>query len=158
MLLFMYEQFGNPSSPYSFGRDAKAGLELARNQVAASIGAKAEEITFTYGGTESSNIAIKGVVEAVRLAAAQGGGAAELPHVVTSSIEHPCVVKPLEWLVDRGMATTTVVPVDGEGRVDASTVAAAITASTCLVTIMQANNEVGFLRRGSALASGREAR
>ena len=146
MIPFMYEHFGNPSSPYSFGIAAKQGLELARKRVAAAVGASSDEITFTYGGTESSNIAIKGAVEAAALGKRGNGTEVATPHVITTSIEHPCVAKPLKWLAERGLATVTTINVNREGLVDPKAIAEAVTPETCLVTVMHANNEVGTVQ------------
>jgi cysteine desulfurase len=129
--------WGNPSSGHEYGRAAGAAISTARQQVANLLGADPSEIVFTGGGSEASNLAIKGVSPTP----------SEL-HVITSSIEHPATAKPVEWLRKQG-ATVTVLPVDGTGRVDPDAVRAALRASTAavrLVTIMHSNNEVGTLQ------------
>jgi len=126
--------FGNPSSSHRYGREARAAVEGAREQVARSLGAAPEEVLFTSGGTESNNLAIRGVV------AARGGG-----HVITSEVEHPAVLEVVRALEARGEIRLTLVGVDGAGRVDPDEVGRALSADTVLVTIMLANNEVGTL-------------
>ena len=130
------DHWGNPSSGHIHGRQAKAAMVQARAEVAALIGASPDEITFTSGGTESSNLAIHG-------AAALGEGA-----LVTSAVEHPATARPLARLAASGREVV-VLPVDGEGRVDAD---APLPARVALLTVMHANNEVGTLQPIAALA------
>jgi cysteine desulfurase len=144
---FLTGCFGNPSSLHRLGREARAALEGARSQVASCLGAKAEEIVFTSGGSESNNLAIRGVVEAA------GGG-----HVVTSSIEHPAVLEVVRALEREGRVRLTLVGVDRFGRVDAAEVEAALSADTVLVTLMLANNEVGTIQPVSEVARHCRAR
>lgn len=128
--------YGNASSVHAFGREARALLEESRDRIARFLGARSDEIFFTSGGTESNNSAIWGVAE---IAATQGKN-----HVVISAVEHHAVLHPAEALRSKGFAVD-VVPVDGFGLVDPSDVRKALTAKTCLVSIMHANNEVGTI-------------
>jgi len=133
---FLTGVFGNPSSEHSFGAEAKRALEEARRQVANLVGAKAEEIVFTSGGTEANNLAIKGLVDLAT---------PDQDHIICSAIEHPAVSEVVRHL-ERSGAKTTILPVDASGRVDPDDVAAAITERTLLVSIMLANNEVGTVQ------------
>lgn len=130
------ELWGNPSSGHEYGRAANAAVSTARAQVAALLGAEVGEIVFTGGGSEASNLAIKGVAT----------NPAEL-HVITSAIEHPATAKPVEWLKKHG-SKVTVLPVDGTGQVDPDAVRAALrsTSRFALVSLMHSNNEVGTLQ------------
>jgi cysteine desulfurase len=136
MLPYLTEHFGNASSLHGVGRQARQGLDEARERVAAILGAKQPEIVFTSGGTESDNLAIKGVAWA---ASARGR------HIVTSSIEHKAVMHTCA-LLERSGFEVTYLPVDRYGRVDPAEVEAAIGEHTTLVSIMHANNEVGTLQ------------
>ena len=129
-------QYGNPSSIHWAGRPAHAAVDAARRQVAALLGAAAEEIVFTSGGSEANNLAIKGAFFAAR-------GRAN--HIITSQIEHPATLEPCRFL-ERFGAAVTHLPVDSTGRVDPDDVRKAITGRTVLVTIMHANNEVGTIQ------------
>ncbi len=129
--------WGNPNSGHEYGQAANAAISTARQQVAKLLGAEPSEMVFTGGGSEASNLAIKGVTS----------NPAEL-HVITSSVEHPATAKPVEWLKKRG-ATVTILPVDGTGRVDPDAVRNALRASSAavrLVSLMHSNNEVGTLQ------------
>ncbi len=128
--------FGNPSSIHSFGREARAALDGAHDAVARCLGARAEEIFFTSGGTESDNTVLKGV-------AAHFAGRGN--HIVTSAIEHHAVLDTCEHLEGRGVQVTTV-PVDGCGLIDPEEVRRAIAERTVLVSIMFANNEIGTIQ------------
>lgn len=135
MAPFLEELFGNPSSVHSVGQGARAALDRARADVAAALGAEAEEILFTSGGTEADNLALVGSF----LAAGP-----ERDHVVTAATEHHAVLDTGSFLRELG-ATVTVLPVDGCGVVDPEAVAAALTPRTALVSVMAANNEIGTL-------------
>jgi cysteine desulfurase len=135
MLPYLNEHFGNPSSGHWFGRQAKGAVESARARVASLIGASADEIVFTSGGTESNNLAIRGAASGI-----QGRR-----HVVTSVIEHPAVEKPCSFLEMNGWRVSRV-RVDGEGLVNYDKAAELIGSDTALVTIMHANNETGALQ------------
>ena len=134
---YFFEQFGNPSSIYSTGREAKRKLEECREAIAKHLGAKeASEIIFTGGGSEADNLAIKGMA----WARAKRGN-----HIITSSIEHHAVMDACKFLQDHGFEITFL-PVDGDGLVDPEDVRKAIRPETILITIMHANNEVGTIQ------------
>jgi cysteine desulfurase len=128
--------YGNPSSGHWASVPAKARLEEARGEVAALLGCAAEEIVFTSGGSEASNLAIKGVFFAAR----ERGS-----HIITTRVEHPATLEACRFLERLG-ASITYVPVDRTGMVNPESVRAAITPRTILVTIMHANNEVGTIQ------------
>lgn len=137
MLPFLAEHFGNPSSNHALGRAAHEAVEDARGHVASLLGADADEIVFTSGGSESNNLALKGIMARF----APGGSG----HLVISAIEHPSVVAPAQHLERLGY-DVTVVTVSGQGLVQANAVRAAIRSDTVLVSIMHANNEIGTLQ------------
>lgn len=137
MLPWLKEHYGNPSSIYSIGREARVAVELARQKVAAGIGADPTEIYFTGCGTESDNWAIKSVAEAMR---AKGK-----THIITTNFEHHAVLHTCQRLEREGN-TVTYLPVSPDGYVTAEQVKAAITPQTALVTIMYANNEIGTIQ------------
>jgi cysteine desulfurase len=128
--------FGNPSSVYAAGREAKRGMEVAREQVASAIGALPNEIIFTGGGTEADNLAIKGAAFKLR---SRGN------HIVTTAVEHHAVLHSAEWLERNGFRVTFL-PVDGDGVVDLEALRSALGPDTILVSIMLANNEVGTIQ------------
>lgn len=134
------ETFGNPSSEHAFGGPARAALHLAREQVAALIGARPQEMIFTASGSEADALAIRGAVLA---AMAAGRDAA---HVITQVTEHPAVLAACRALHDLHGVDITYLPVDGHGLLDPADVEAAITPETVLVTVMHANNETGTLQ------------
>jgi cysteine desulfurase len=145
------DAWGNASSVHHFGQQAKAVLDQARGQVADLIGADAGEITFTAGGTESDNAAIRGAAEALEPTGRR--------HLVTTAIEHEAVLQTMKALGRRGWKVT-LVPVDASGIVSPDAVAAAVTDQTALVTVMHANNEIGTvqpLREITDIAHGRGA-
>ncbi|MQY55014.1 MAG: cysteine desulfurase NifS [Dehalococcoidia bacterium] len=135
MLPYLSDVFGNPSSIHSFGQEAKAAVEEARDKVAALIGARGEEIVFTGGGTEADNFAIKGIAYAN-----EGKG----NHIITTSIEHHAVMETCKFLQVRGFEVTYL-PVDSYGLVDPQDVKKAIADKTILISVMHANNEVGTI-------------
>src|SRR6266540_620385 len=137
MLPSLRTQFGNPSSTHAYGKAAHDAVEVARGQVAALIGAEADEIVFTGGGSEASNHAIKGACFA------SGTRPADV-HIITTAVEHPATAKPVEWLRTLG-AAVTVLPVDRFGLIDPDDVKRAVTPRTRLVSVMHSNNEVGTL-------------
>jgi cysteine desulfurase len=136
MLPYLTEHHGNPSSIHASGRRARQGLDEAREEIAALIGAKPREIVFTASGTEADNLAVKGVAWA---ASARGR------HIVTSTVEHKAIINTTAILERQGFRVTAA-GVDRTGRVDPAAVADAITDATTLVTIQSANNEVGTLQ------------
>ena len=135
MLPYLTEEFGNASSIHAFGQNAREAVEQARSSVAALVGARAAEIMFTSGGTESNNHAILGAV-----AAAPG----KAKHVITSAIEHVAVLDTCKALAKSGI-DLTVLPVDRDGLVSPEDVRSAIRPETVLITLMLANNETGTI-------------
>ena len=135
MLPYFSEEFGNASSIHSFGQAARGAVERARESVAALLGGRAAEVTFTSGGTESNNQSIFGVV-----AASTGAN----KHVITSAIEHSAVLDPCRALEKLGV-NVTVLPVDREGLVNPEDVRRVIRPETVLITLMLANNELGTI-------------
>jgi len=127
---------GNPSSVHAFGREARKTVDRVRETVARFIGAKPDEITFTSGGTESDNTAVKGIAYAAR---SRGH------HIITSSIEHRAVLSPAGFLERQGFSVTRL-PVDSTGMVDPDDVLKAITPGTILISVMHANNEIGTVQ------------
>ncbi len=130
--------FGNASSLHTAGKTAADALNAARQEVADILNCDAAEVIFTSGGTESDNLAIKGVLEAVK---ARGGGS----HFVTSAAEHHAVLDVAKDLHERGIADVTFVPVDEYGQVSVQAVLDAIRPDTVLVSLIYANNEVGTI-------------
>jgi cysteine desulfurase len=130
------DAYGNPSSTHWAGEPARVAVERARRQVADLLGCKPQEVIFTSGGSESNNMAIKGIAE---------GHDPEQVHIITSQVEHPAVTEPCLYLERRG-ATITWLPADRFGQVKPADVEAAIRPQTTLVTIMHANNEVGTIQ------------
>ena len=138
MLPFYKEVYGNPSSLYELGQQAKAPLEQARADVAACLGAKPNEIYFTSCGSESDNWAIKGAARAQRRKHGK-------THIITSAFEHHAVLHTCQALEKDGF-TVTYLPVHEDGLVRPEELSAAITDDTALVTIMYANNEIGTIQ------------
>jgi cysteine desulfurase len=137
---FLRERFGNPSSAHVYGRMARDAVDRARAQVAALLGAEAGAIVFTGGGSEASNLALKGAV----FAALARTPARDL-HVVTSAVEHPATLEPCAFLARLG-CRVTVLPVDRHGVVELDALRRALRQGAHLVSIMHANNEVGTLQ------------
>lgn len=135
MLPYLTEAFGNPSSPHAPGRRAAEAVTVAREQVAALIGARPTEVVFTSGGTESNNLALRGVA-----AAAPG----DRRRILTSAVEHPATVQPLAHLAAHGWNVTTV-GVTTDGHLDLPAYRAALGTDVALVTVMLAQNETGAL-------------
>jgi len=135
MLPYFTDSFGNPSSIYSCGQEAKGAIEEARVKVANLIDARDEEVVFTSGGTEADNFALKGVAFANET---KGN------HIITSSIEHHAVIEPCKFLEKRGFSITYL-PVDEYGLIDPDDVRKAITNETILISVMHASNEVGTI-------------
>lgn len=143
MQKYLTDVFGNPTSMHYFGRLARKAIEEAREKVAQSIGAQANEIIFTSGGTESDNMAIHGVA---MINKNRGN------HIITSAVEHHAVLNTVKALGKQGF-TITILPVDKYGLVDVDDLANAITDKTILVTIMHANNEMGTIQPIKELAA-----
>lgn len=135
MIPYLRDHFGNPSSTHPWGRAARAGVDGAREQVAALLGCAPAEVLFTSGGTEANNLAIRGTV------AARG----ERRGVITSVIEHPATAEPCAFLQRHGWVVHRA-GVDGDGVVRLAEIEGALDGSTALVTVMHANNEVGTLQ------------
>lgn len=143
MLPFLQTEFGNPSSSHSYGIAPKKAIIESRAQVARILGCSPSEILFTSGGTESNNHALKSI-----------GGAryAKGNHIITSAIEHPAILEVCHFMDDHGFATT-LLPVDTDGLVNPSDVAAAIRPDTIMISIMHANNEVGTIQPIAEIAA-----
>jgi cysteine desulfurase len=135
MLPYFTERFGNPSSIYSLGHEAKDALEEARVRIARFIGAHPGEVYFVSGGTEANNFIIKGIA----FANENRGN-----HIITTSIEHHSVIDPCAFLEKKGFRVTYL-PVYQDGMVDPDIVKGAITDNTILISVMHANNEVGTI-------------
>ena len=131
-----YEKnYGNASSLHNLGLDAKESLEKARKIIAKLVNAKAEEIIFTSGGTESNNLALKGIAFANK----------DKNHIITTKIEHDCVVDSCKWLERQGFEVTYL-DVDEEGFIEPEELREAITDKTILVSIIHGNNEIGTIQ------------
>jgi len=139
MLPYFSGEFGNASSVHTFGQKARAAVETAREQVAALIGARAQEIFFTSGGTESDNHAIFGIV------GSSANGPKSRPHVITSFVEHEAVLNACQALEKQGV-DVTYLHVDQDGLIDLEDSRAAIRTETVLISIMHANNELGTVQ------------
>lgn len=138
MMPYLMDTYGNPSSIHKEGRAARSAIDTARHQVAEAIHAKDSEITFTSGGSESNNLAIKGAVFAAHRRDPH------LNHIITTQIEHPSVLNTCKWLESIGFEVTYL-PVDKHGYVDPHDVFQAIKPSTILVSVMLVNNEIGTI-------------
>ncbi|MFH1453357.1 MAG: cysteine desulfurase NifS [Armatimonadota bacterium] len=137
MLPYFGEKYGNPSTLYALGREARTAIEEAREQIANILGAsKPTEIIFTSGGTESDNLAIKGICEAYK---------DKGRHIITSSVEHSAVIHTFEYMEKQGYEVTYL-PVDKYGIVDINALKESIRPDTIFVSIMTANNEVGTIQ------------
>jgi len=139
MLPYFSAEFGNAASIHTFGQKARAAVEIAREQVAALIGARAKEIVFTSGGTESDNHAIFGIISA------SSPTSRSAPHVVTTLIEHEAVLNACQALEKQGVAVTYL-SVDRQGLIDLDQLQRALRTETVLITVMHANNELGTLQ------------
>ncbi len=135
MLPFMKEKYGNPSSIHSFGREVKVALEEARESIADYLKIRAADIYFTSGGTESDNMALRGVAYQLK---------SKGKHIITSKVEHHAVLHTCEALADEGFEVTYLAP-DKYGMVHPDAVEKAIREDTILISIMHANNEVGTI-------------
>ena len=136
MMPWLQNGYGNPSSIYSIGRDARKAIEDARGRVAAAIGSKPNEIYFTGSGSESDNWAIKGIADAYK---------DKGRHMVTTNIEHHAVLHVFEYMEKQGFEVTYV-PVENNGIVDAGKIMDAVRKDTILVSVMMANNEIGTIQ------------
>ncbi len=141
MLPYFSELYGNPSSIHEFGREARTGVDAARERVARFLKVAPQEVVFTSGGTESDNLGVKG------LAWARGKG-----HLITSRVEHHAVLRTCQALEAQGF-DVTYVGVDGHGMVDPDEVRRAIRPDTVAISIMHANSEVGTLQPVGAIGA-----
>ena len=132
---YFTEAFGNPSTIYSYGQEAKGAVEAARAKIARLLNAREEEIVFTSGGTEADNFALTGVAYA---------GEGKKDHIITSAIEHHAILETTKFLEKRGVKVSYL-PVDKYGMLDPDDVRKALTARTVLISVMHANNEVGTI-------------
>ena len=139
MVPYFSTHFGNPSSLHFFGRDALQGVETAREQVGNLLGARDDEIIFTSGGTESDNLAIKGIAWLNQEKKKMNG-----PHIITSAIEHPGVLEVCKYLETQGYQVKYL-PVDTYGVVNLEELEHSISKNTFLISIMFANNEIGTI-------------
>jgi len=136
MLPFLTERYGNASEPHSMGVDAREALEAARSAIAGFIGARPEELVFTGCGTESDNLAIKGMARRLKKKGR---------HIIVSMVEHPAVFETAKHLEREEGFDVTYLPVDREGFVSPAAVDEAIRKDTTLVSVMHANNEIGTI-------------
>lgn len=132
--------YGNPSSIHAFGREAREAVDAAREHVGTILGARDDEIIFTAGGTESDNLAIKGIAYMNKEKRTTKG-----PHIITCAIEHPGVLEACRHLESQGFKVTYL-PVDTQGIVDLELLQSSISKNTFLITIMFANNEIGVIQ------------
>src|SRR5207248_1596522 len=144
MLPFLERHHGNPSSIHAAGREARAGVDDARDRLADVLGAKPHELIFTSGGTESNNLAVLGLARAQ----AERGR-----HLICTSTEHHAVLHAFEHLGKREGFEVTFLRVDDRGRVDPDELKSTIRNDTILVSIMTANNETGVLQPMEELAN-----
>ncbi len=142
---FFTQRFGNASSIYAAGREARAGLDWSRATIASILGCQAREIVFTSGGSEADNLAIKGVAWWHRL---QNRG----NHIITTSMEHHAVLHSVEYLQKFGFEATFVGP-DSSGMIRPEDIAAAIRDDTILISVMYANNEIGTIQPVTEIAA-----
>ena len=146
MLPYFSAEFGNASSIHNFGQQARAAVETAREQVAALIGARAQEIFFTSGGTESDNHAIFGIVSPSFTSSASSlSSTSSRSHIITSLVEHEAVLNACQALEKQGVGVSYL-PVDQDGLIDPQDLQATLRNETVLITIMHANNELGTVQ------------
>lgn len=141
MSWFLREHFGNPSSLYPIGRDARELVTEARQIIASALGAGRSEIIFTGSGTESDNFALRGVFDAFP----------DKDELITSAIEHPAVIETASYLERQGKKVTYV-PVDTFGRIDLEALKAALSPRTALISVMHSNNEIGTIQSISEIS------
>lgn len=139
MIPYLGDLYGNPSSIHTYGIKSKIAIQIARRRVASLIGAKAREIFFTSGGTESDNLALKGISNSIR------NYQNKKNHIITSSIEHDAILEPCHYLEKDGF-NVTYLKVDKNGIVDKTELKNNLTEKTALVSIMLANNEIGVVQ------------
>jgi len=137
MMPYFSEKFGNPSSVHQFGQEVMEAVDKARSQVADFLHCSTSEVIFTSGATESNNLTIKGVIKATQI---------ENPHIITSAIEHHCVLNSCETAQKDKIADISFIKVNKEGIIDPENIKNAIRKDTILVSIMYGNNEVGTIQ------------
>jgi cysteine desulfurase len=142
MMPYLTTHYGNPSSAHAFGREAKAAVDRAREAVAALVGASAEEIVFTSGGTEATSLALRGSLSAPLSA----------HHVITTTVEHPATARTIDALKDEGVQVTRL-GVDEAGQVSADALTAALHKNTRWFSVIHAHNETGVLQDLAALSA-----
>lgn len=145
MTPYFADKYGNASSIHSYGQEAKAALDESRDTIARLIGASSGEVIFVGSGTEANNTAVKGLAWASRTASNKN-------HIITDQAEHDALLETCRAL-ERDGFSVTYLGVDSSGRVSPESVRSAITAQTCLVSIMQANNEIGTINPIKAIAA-----
>ncbi len=139
---FYRSHFGNPSSSHGLGKYNRQAIDVAREQVAGLLGCSSQNIIFTSGGSESNNMALKGV-------ASRSSGRGQ--HIIVSMVEHPAILKVVQYLQHQGFRITYL-PVDNQGVVKAEDLEEIITSKTILVSVMHANNEIGSIQPINELA------
>ena len=139
MIPYLGDLYGNPSSIHTYGIKSKIAIQIARRRVASLIGAKPKEIVFTSGGTESDNLALKGISKSIR------NYQTKKNHIITSSIEHDAILETCHYLEKNGF-TVTYLNVNKKGIVDKTELKNHLTEKTTLVSIMLANNEIGVVQ------------
>lgn len=144
---YLVTVYGNPSSIYRLGQEARIAVDSARVRAASVLGCAPGEILFTSGATESNNLALRGVAWEARLSTPLNAP----PHIVTTAIEHHAVLHTAESLALQGFRVTFVQP-DHEGIVSAAAIAEAIEADTCVISVMLANNETGAIQPVAEIA------
>src|SRR6202048_492707 len=145
MLPYLSGEYGNAASIHTFGQKARAAVETAREQVAALICARPQEIVFTSGGTEADNHAIFGVGQPFLAAVRDAESAVLSKHIITTTIEHEAVLNTCQALEKRGVAVTYL-PVDQQGVVSVEELRQTVRKETALITVMHANNELGTVQ------------
>ena len=145
MAPFARERFGNPSSVHGVGHDAAVALDDARSRVAAVLGVRAGDVIFTSGGTESNNLAVKGI--------SLGARGRRPGHIVTTAVEHQSVLGACDHLARLHGYDVTMLEVDPDGAVRADAIAAALRDDTTLVTLAYANNEIGTVQDIAAVSA-----
>ncbi len=153
MIPYLTERFGNPSSIYQPGQEARAGVDRARQSVARVLSCQPAEVLFTGGATESDNLALSGVVWHRKLANPTGSP----PHIITTTMEHHAVLHAANWLERIGFAVTYV-PCDAQGLIDPAAIERAIRPETCIVSVMYANNEIGSIQPVAEIGAMARAR
>ena len=139
MIPYLGDLYGNPSSIHTYGLKSKMAIQIARRRVASLIGAKSSEIFFTSGGTESDNLALKGISKSIR------NYQDKKNHIITSSIEHDAILETCHYLEKDGF-TVTYLNVGKNGIIDKTELKNNLTENTALVSIMLANNEIGVIQ------------